>query len=37
MKIIEIEILMTRLGAFLCRPNAAFSPILLYGFLGILG
>jgi hypothetical protein len=37
MKIIEIEILMTRLRAFLCTPNGAVSPILLYGFLGIPG
>jgi hypothetical protein len=37
MKVIEIEILMTRLRAFLSTPNAAVSPILLYGFLGIPG
>jgi hypothetical protein len=35
MKIIEIEILMTSLRAFLCTQNGAVSPILLYGFLGI--
>jgi hypothetical protein len=37
MKIIEIEILTTRLQALLCTLNGAVSLILLYGFLGIQG
>jgi hypothetical protein len=37
MKINEIETLMTRLRAFLCRPNGGVSPRPLYGFLGIPG
>jgi hypothetical protein len=37
MKIIEIEIVMTRLQAFLGTPNGRVSAILLYGSLGIPG